>query len=167
MFSLVRIGPRAGMIAAPLVCTRSPGVGSRSASSVLKTMSFDEELLTPGDVLYARGPARREQGGPDSEGSGTAPSGQPVMYASTGAGGELILTNKTEKQLASRLLRNFVIGVTCTIVGALIITGAIVWMPLPQASQAQAQSDLSALQHDDNFVGGHLRARFGRASDRP
>ena len=28
----------------------------------------------------------------------------------------------------------------------------------PQASQAQAQSDLAALQHDDGFVGGDLRA---------
>jgi hypothetical protein len=80
-------------------------------------MSFYEELLTPGDALYARGPSRREQGRSNSEGSGTAPLGQLVMYASTGAGGELILTNKTEKQLASRLLRNFVIGITCTIVG--------------------------------------------------
>jgi hypothetical protein len=80
------------------------------------------------------------------------------MYAATGAGGELILTNKTEKQLASRLLRNFAIGITCTIVGAFVITGAIIWAPLPQASQAQAQSDLAALQHDDNFVGGDLRA---------
>jgi hypothetical protein len=47
-----------------------------------KTMSFDEELPAPGDVLYARGPSRREQGGPDSDGPGTAPSGQLVMYAS-------------------------------------------------------------------------------------
>jgi hypothetical protein len=80
------------------------------------------------------------------------------MYADTGTGGELILTNKTEKQLASRLLRSFVIGLACTTVGALIITGALVWVPRPQASQAQAQSDLAALHHDDNFVGGDLRA---------
>ena len=121
-------------------------------------MSFYEELLTPGDALYARGPSRREQGSPESEGSGTASLGQLVMYAATGTGGELILTNKTEKQLASRLLRNFAIGITCTIVGAFVIIGVIVWVPLPQPGQAQAQSDLAALQHDDNFVGGDLRA---------
>jgi len=108
--------------------------------------------------LYARGPSRRDQGERNSEGSGTAPSGQLVMYADTGTGGELILTNKTEKQLASRLLRSFVIGIACATVGALIITGALVWVPRPQASQAQAQSDLAALHHDDNFVGGDLRA---------
>jgi hypothetical protein len=133
------------------------GLSSKSFFGFNKTMSFYEELLTPGDALYARGPSRRDQGGRNSEGSGTAPSGQLVMYADTGTGGELILTNKTEKQLASRLLRNFVIGITCTIVGAFVITGVIVWAPLPQASQAQAQSDLAALQHDDNFA-GDLRA---------
>jgi hypothetical protein len=134
------------------------GLSSKGFFGFNKTMSFYEELLTPGDALYARGPSRREQGRSDSEGSSTAPLGQLVMYAATGAAGELILTNKTEKQLASRLLRNFVIGITCTTVGAFVIIGAIVWAPLPQASQAQARSDLAALQHDDNFVGGDLRA---------
>ena len=61
------------------------------------------------------------------------------------------------RELASRLLRNFVIGITCTIAGAFVVTGVIVWAPLPQASRAQAQSDLAALQHDDNFA-GDLRA---------
>src|SRR6478736_3975013 len=134
------------------------GLSSKGFFGFNKTMSFYEELLTPGDALYARGLSRREQGRPDSEGSGTASLGQLVMYAATGAGGELILTNKTEKQLASRLLRNFVIGITCTIIGAFVIIGVIVWAPLPQASQAHARSDLAALQHDDNFVGGDLRA---------
>ena len=134
------------------------GLSSKGFFGFNKTMSFYEELLTPGDALYARGLSRREQSRPDSEGSGTAPLGQLVMYAATGTGGELILTNKTEKQLASRLLRNFAIGITCTIVGAFVIIGVIVWAPLPQASRAQAQSDLAALQHDDNFVGGDLRA---------
>ncbi len=134
------------------------GLSSKGFFGFNKTMSFYEELLTPGDALYARGPSRREPGRPDNAGSGAAPLGQLVMYAATGTGGELILTNKTEKQLASRLLRNFVIGITCTIVGAFVIIGVIIWAPLPQASQAQAQSDLAAFQHDDNFVGGDLRA---------
>ena len=137
------------------------GLSSKSFFGFNKTMSFYEELLTPGDALYARGASRRDQGERNSEGSGTAPSGQLVMYADTGTGGELILTNKTEKQLASRLLRNFVIGITCMIVGAFVITGVIVWAPLPQASQAQAQSDLAALQHDDNFVGDLRALRSG------
>jgi len=72
------------------------GLSSKGFFGLNKTMSFYEELLTPGDALYARGPSRREQSRPDSEGSGTAPLGQLVMYAATGTGGELILTNKTE-----------------------------------------------------------------------
>ena len=63
------------------------GLSSKSFFGFNKTMSFYEELLTPGDALYARGPSRREQGRSNSEGSGTAPLGQLVMYASTGAGG--------------------------------------------------------------------------------
>jgi hypothetical protein len=41
-------------------------------------MSFYEELLTPGDALYARGPSRRDHGEPNSEGSGTAPGRPPI-----------------------------------------------------------------------------------------
>jgi hypothetical protein len=70
-----------------------------------KTMSYEEELLAPGDVLYARGPSRRDPGPPVSDGTGLAPPSQLVMYADPGAHGELILTNKAKEQLASRLRR--------------------------------------------------------------
>jgi hypothetical protein len=58
------------------------GLSSKGFFGFNKTLSFYEELLTPGDALYARGPSRREQGKPNSEGSGPAPLGQLVMYAS-------------------------------------------------------------------------------------
>jgi hypothetical protein len=64
------------------------------------------------------------------------------MYAAAGTDGELILTNKTEKQLASRLLRNFVIGITCTIEGAFVISGAIVW-GAPPAGKSGAGAERS------------------------
>jgi hypothetical protein len=58
-----------------------------------------------------------------------APS-QLVMYADPGRHGELILTNKSEKQLASRLTRRLVYGLVCTgagvfffAVGLLIFNG--------------------------------------------
>ena len=60
------------------------GLSSKGFFGFNKTMSFYEELLTPGDALYARGPSRREQGSPESEGSGTASLGQLVIYAATG-----------------------------------------------------------------------------------
>ena len=63
------------------------GLSSKGFFGFNKTMSFYEELLTPGDALYARGPSRREQGRPNREGSGTAPLGQLVMYAAAGTGG--------------------------------------------------------------------------------
>jgi hypothetical protein len=92
-----------------------------------KTMSYEEELLAPGDVLYARGPSRRDPGPPVSDGTGLAPPSQLVMYADPGAHGELILTNKAKEQLASRLRRGFVLGLIYTGVGALaFLVGVLV-----------------------------------------
>jgi hypothetical protein len=98
---------------------RASGLSSTDFFGVRKTMSYIEELLAPGDALYAVGPSRRDPGRPVSDGTGVAPSSQLVMYADPGAHGELILTNKTEEQLVSRLLRPFVLGLICTGVGAL------------------------------------------------
>jgi hypothetical protein len=90
-------------------------------------MSYKEELLAPGDALFALGPSRRDPGPPVSDDAGLAPSSQLVMYADPGAHGELILTNKTEEQLASRLLSWFVIGLIGAGVGALaFIAGVLV-----------------------------------------
>ena len=71
-----------------------------------KRFVFNEELLVPGDALYALGPSRREPPQPASDDSGFAHPGQLVMSAGTGADGELILTNKAAKQLVSRLAWN-------------------------------------------------------------
>jgi E3 Ubiquitin ligase len=98
---------------------RASGLSSTDFFGVRKTMSYIEELLAPGDALYAVGPSRRDPGRPVSDGTGVAPSSQLVMYADPGAHGELILTNKSEEQLVSRLLRPFVLGLICTGVGAL------------------------------------------------
>jgi hypothetical protein len=68
----------------------------------------------------------REPGLPASEGSGMAAPGQLVVYADPGAHGELILTNKAEKQLASRLARSFVYGLVCVGAGALLFAGAVI-----------------------------------------
>jgi hypothetical protein len=75
----------------------------------------------------AVGPSRRDPGPPVSDGTGVAPSSQLVMYADPGARGELILTNKAEEQLVSRLLRGFVLGLICTGAGALaFLVGVVV-----------------------------------------
>jgi hypothetical protein len=90
-----------------------------------KTMSYEEELLAPGDVVYARGPSRRDPGPPVSDGTGLAPPSQLVMYADPGAHGELILTNKAKEQLASRLRRGFVLGLIYMGAGALAFLAAV------------------------------------------
>ena len=97
-----------------------------------KTMIYIEELLAPGDALYAVGPSRRDPGPPVSDGTGVAPSSQLVMYADPGARGELILTNKAEEQLVSRLLRGFVLGLICTGAGALaFLVGVVLAVLVP------------------------------------
>ena len=87
-----------------------------------KRLLFNEELLAPGDALYALGPSRREPAQPVSDDSGFAHPGQLVMYAGAGADGELILTNKAERQLVSRLAWNrrfilviWILGIVFTI----------------------------------------------------
>jgi hypothetical protein len=104
---------------------RARGLSSTDFFGRRKTMSYLEELLAPGDALCALGPSRRDPGPPASDDTGVAPSSQLVMYAGTGAHGELILTNKAEEQLVSRLLRGFVLGLICTGAGALAFLGRV------------------------------------------
>jgi hypothetical protein len=99
---------------------RSHDLSSKNFFGLNKSLSCTEELLAPGDALYALGPSRREPGPPASGGAGMAAPGQLVMYPDTGAQGELILTNKSEKQLASRLTRSFVFGLVGMGAGALL-----------------------------------------------
>jgi hypothetical protein len=137
----------------------SHDLSSKNFFGFNKTLSLREELLTPGDTLYALGPSRREPGPPASEGSDLAAPSQLVMYADPGAHGELILTNKSEKQLAARLTRQFVFGLACMGAGALLFAaGVLIRINTHQAqpgalAEQQAQSDLMALQQDGRFTG--------------
>ncbi|MBL0194419.1 MAG: hypothetical protein IPQ09_09420 [Myxococcales bacterium] len=88
-----------------------------------KSMRYTEEVLSPNDPLYALGPSRREAGPPVNDGYRMAPSSQLVLGAGHGEAHELILTNKTEEQLVSRLLWGFVGGLIC--VGVSLVCGAI------------------------------------------
>ena len=75
------------------------GLSSKGFFGFNKTMSFYEELLTPGDALYARGPSRREQGMPNNEGSGTAP--WAIGQAAAKANGEIDQVNADVTQAYS------------------------------------------------------------------
>jgi hypothetical protein len=54
-----------------------------------------------------------------NDGYRMVPGSQLVMFMSMGADGELMLTNKTEEQLTSKLMTGFVIGLVITGLGLL------------------------------------------------
>lgn len=75
-----------------------------------KSMRYEEEVLSPEEALYSLGPSRRDAGPPVHDGYRMVPGSQLVMFHGTGPQGELLLTNKSEEQLTSKLLTGFVVG---------------------------------------------------------
>lgn len=100
------------------------GLKSTSWIGLNKSMRYEEELLVPGDALYALGPSRRDAGPPVHDGYRMVPGTQLVMFH--GQGDELLLTNKTEEQLTSKLLRGFVAGLVLGGIGLLLGLGGLV-----------------------------------------
>jgi len=100
------------------------GLKSTSWLGFNKSMRYEEELLAPGDLLYALGPSRREPGPPMHDGYRMVPSSQLVMFH--GMGDELILTNKTEEQLTSKLLGGFIAGLVLGGLGLLLGLAGVV-----------------------------------------
>lgn len=95
----------------------SRGLKSTSWLGFNKSMRYEEEMIAPGEPVYALGPSRRENG----------PHGSMlVMFNAMGPEGELLLTNKTEEQLTSKLLTGFVIGLVMTGLGLLLGAGGVV-----------------------------------------
>jgi hypothetical protein len=104
----------------------SRGLKSTSWLGLNKSMRYEEELLAPGDPVYALGPSRREPGPPVNDGYRMVPGSQLVMFVGPGAENELILTNKSEEQLTSKLLGGFVAGLVVTGIGVLLGLGGLV-----------------------------------------
>jgi hypothetical protein len=86
------------------------GLKSTSFLGFNKAMRYEEQVLVAGDSLYAIGPSRREAGPPVHDGYRMVPGSQLVLYAGAGGPGELILTNKSEEQLISKLRMGFLAG---------------------------------------------------------
>ena len=106
---------------------QSRGLKSTNFLGFNKALRYEEQILVPGDSLYAVGPSRREAGPPVSDGYRMVPSSQLVLFAGPGSTGELILTNKAEEQLVSKLLWGFVTGAVLGGLGFLLTTaGAII-----------------------------------------
>jgi hypothetical protein len=83
-----------------------------------KSMRYQEEILAPGESVYALGPSRRDAGPPVGDGYRVAPSSQLVLFHAGKDDGELILTNKAEAELVSKLYRGFVGGCVLAGIGA-------------------------------------------------
>ncbi|MBX3228374.1 MAG: hypothetical protein KIT84_06960 [Labilithrix sp.] len=111
---------------------QSRGLKSTSWLGFNKSMRYEEEVLSPNDPLYALGPSRRDAGPPVHDGYRMVPGSQLVMFHGMGTHGELILTNKTEEQLTSKLLTGFIVGVVMAglgILGGLVgAVGAVLGM---------------------------------------
>jgi hypothetical protein len=106
---------------------QSRGLKSTSWLGFNKGMRYEEEVLAPGDPLYALGPSRREAGPPVHDGYRMVPGSQLVMSQGMGPEGELLLTNKTEEQLTGKLLTGFVIGLVLGGLGLLMGLGGVVF----------------------------------------
>ena len=104
----------------------SRGVSTSTFLGFNKAMRYEEELLAPGDAVYALGPSRRDAGPPVHDGYRMTASSQLVLFQFPGAEGELILTNKTEEQLISKLLWGFVGGAITAGVGFVLIAVGVV-----------------------------------------
>ena len=105
---------------------QSRGLKSTSWLGFNKSMRYEEELIAPGDPVYALGPSRREPGPPVNDGYRMVPGSQLVMFHGVGADGELLLTNKTEEQLTSKLFWGFVVGLVMTGLGMLVGAAGVV-----------------------------------------
>ncbi len=103
----------------------SRGLKSTSWLGFNKSMRYEEEVLGPGDPLYALGPSRREPGPPVHDGYRMVPGTMLVMFHGTGPDGELLLTNKSEAELTSKLLTGFVIGCVLGGIGLLLGIGGV------------------------------------------
>lgn len=106
------------------------GLSTTSWLGFNRRIRYDEQVLCPNDPLYALGPSAREPGPPVSDGYRMAPSTQLVMFAGQTGDAELILTNKSEDELVSKLLWGFVGGLIAVGVGVLFLLGALAGLVL-------------------------------------
>jgi len=102
------------------------GLSSTSWLGFNKAMRYEEEVLCPGDPIYALGPSQRVQGPPVHDGYRMAPSTSLVVFAGHGNEGELIVTNKSEEELVSKMRTGFLWGAGCAAAGVLLLGVGVV-----------------------------------------
>ena len=68
-----------------------------------KSLRYEEELVAVGDSVYALGPSRREAGPPALDGYRTGATTQLVLESMGTGDGELLVSNKAERELVSKI----------------------------------------------------------------
>ena len=102
----------------------SRGLKSTGLLGFNKQMRYHEEILAPEEVVYAIGPARRDPGPPVPTGYRGAGSTQLTLFAAHGEEGELLISNKPEHEIVSKLHYGFLAGLIVGGVGVLSLMGA-------------------------------------------
>lgn len=97
---------------------QSRGVASTTWLGTNKSMQYLEEVLSPGDPLFAIGPSHREAGPPVPDGYRMAPSSRLVMSGMGDGDLELLLSNKSEEELTRNLGKGIVVGMVLVGSGA-------------------------------------------------
>jgi len=103
----------------------SHGLESTSWLGFNKSMRYEEELVAVGDAVYALGPSQREAGPPALDGYRTGATTQLVLNAMGTGDGELLVSNKAERELVSKMLRVFVVGAVISAVGLAVMAAGV------------------------------------------
>ncbi len=101
------------------------GLESTSWLGFNKSLRYEEELVAVGDSVYALGPSRREPGPPALNGYRTGATTQLVLESMGTGDGELLVSNKPERELVSKMLRGFVAGAAVALVGLVTVCVAM------------------------------------------
>jgi hypothetical protein len=97
---------------------RENGHSSTGLLGLNKTIIAYEEVLLPGQPIFAIGPARREGGPPVQDASyRSTPTTRLVLRPGEELEDELLLSSKSGKQLVNRLLGSFAGGVALMVIG--------------------------------------------------
>jgi hypothetical protein len=89
---------------------QSRGVSSETWIGTNKSMQYLEEVLAPGDSLYAIGPSHREAGPPQPDAYRDSPASRLVMSGMSSGAMELLISNKSEEDLVKNLGMGMTIG---------------------------------------------------------
>lgn len=88
----------------------SRGITSETWLGTNKSMQYLEEVLAPGDSLYAIGPSHREAGPPQPDAYRNVPASRLVMSGMGEGAMELLISNKSEEDLVKNLGMGMTIG---------------------------------------------------------